>query len=196
MDVVIDFETSGLQHKSDYPIQVGMVGLKGKKVVFEYERFILPPQPAVARKTMWLTGISPETLLIRGYPAFLIYKEILRTLKGFSEDLQAVVFYAWNCKFDRMFMHRLETLAQWEHALSTNRWVELQPYPKANLSKCFSKAEIPAWFSSKFNTEYAHNGLVDCYRAIVSSPIFGTMAHKLDFSEVKRLGESIRYAKR
>jgi len=196
MNVVVDFETSGLHHSEDYPIQIGMVGLIGEKVLFEYERFILPRQPAVAKKTMWLTSISPEALLEKGYPPHLIYKEIVAVLRQYHEDLSGVVLHAWNCEFDRRFMQRLEELADADYRLSSNSWVELQPYPKARLDTCFSRKPIPAWFTRKFSPGDAHNGLVDCYRAIVSSPVFEQIAQNLDFSEVKNIGKGIRRTQR
>ena len=94
--VVLDFETTGLNHKENEIIQYGIVEFKDGNVINEFTKFFKPDQP-VGKTVMRKTGITNEFLEDKPRISKEYMEELLLLLDG-----KTIV--AHNAPFDMKFL--------------------------------------------------------------------------------------------
>jgi len=93
--VVFDLETTGLDHRQDWIVEIGAQKLVGDQVVDEFDTMIDPERdmPESAQK---VTGITPDMLV--GKP------KIREVLPEFFQFIEGCILVAHNANFDMGFI--------------------------------------------------------------------------------------------
>ena len=101
--IILDTETTGLNHKSDEIIELAMLRVTPEGCVKEYDEFIkLSPGRVLAPEITQLTGITPEMLEIQGISKASA-AEALAEMMSLSKPL----IVAYNTQFDIGFLYYL-----------------------------------------------------------------------------------------
>ena len=101
--VVLDTETTGLNHKCDEIIELAMLRITKDGCVKEYDEFIkLSPGRVLAPEITELTGITPEMLETQGVSKASA-AEALAEMMALSKPL----IVAYNTQFDIGFLYYL-----------------------------------------------------------------------------------------
>ena len=93
--IVFDFETTGLDTKNDYLIEIGALKTVGGKIVEEYSTLISPPIE-INDTIISITGITRD--MLQGQPT------IQEKLPEFLEFIEGGILAAHNADFDYPFL--------------------------------------------------------------------------------------------
>jgi DNA polymerase III epsilon subunit family exonuclease len=93
--VIFDFETTGLDSKSERIIEIGAVKFEGRKEIDRFSQLVSPGRPVSSEITQ-ITGITNE--MLTGKPL------IAEVLPAFHDFLRGCVGVAHNAEFDTGFL--------------------------------------------------------------------------------------------
>ena len=93
--VVLDIETTGLNHKKDMITEIAAIKVEDQKIIDKYQALVNPEMP-IPENVKELTGITND--MVNKKP---IIKKVLPEFNNFLED---DVFVAHNVRFDHSFL--------------------------------------------------------------------------------------------